>query len=52
MEVSGGVEPELELLLPVTLSLREHVGVKGVRVSAQVPQKLEVDLVVGRALRR
>ncbi|MQM01647.1 hypothetical protein Taro_034404 [Colocasia esculenta] len=46
VEVLGGVEPELELLLPIALPLREHVGVQCVGVPAEVAQELEVDLVV------
>ena len=32
VEVSGGVEPEIELLLPVTFALREDVCVENIRV--------------------
>jgi hypothetical protein len=48
----GGVEPEAELLLPLPLPLREHVGVQRVGLPGHVPQELEVDLVVGAPLRR
>jgi hypothetical protein len=52
VEVVGGVEPEAELLLPLPLPLREHVRVQRVGLARHVAEELEVDLVVGRALRR
>ncbi|EEE66283.1 hypothetical protein OsJ_22490 [Oryza sativa Japonica Group] len=52
VEGLGGVEPEAELLLALPLPLREHVGVQRVRLAGHVPQELEVDLIVGRTLRR
>lgn len=52
VEVLGGVEPQPELHLPVSLPLREHIRVQRVRLSGQVPQKLEIYLVVCRPLRR
>ena len=51
VEVVGGVEPEMELHLPVPLPLGEHIGMECVRVSAEVSKELEVDLIVGRSLR-
>ena len=47
VEVMGGVEPEVELLLPVALPLSEYIGMKDVRISTQVSQELEVDLIMG-----
>jgi hypothetical protein len=52
VEIGGGVEPEAELLLPLALPLREHVGVQRVGLARHVAQELEVDLVVGAPLRR
>ena len=52
MEVCGGVEPEVELLLAVPFALREHIGVHYVRISGQVSQEFEVYLIVRSPLRR
>ncbi|KAH0465913.1 hypothetical protein IEQ34_006016 [Dendrobium chrysotoxum] len=52
VEILGGIEPELELHLPISLPLREHVGVQRVRVAAKVPKEFEIDLIVCRPLRR
>jgi hypothetical protein len=52
VEVSCGVKPEIELLLSVSLPLSEHISVQNVRVAAEVPQELEVDLVMCCSLRR
>lgn len=52
MEVFAGIEPEVELLLSLPFPVHEDVGVECVRLPADVPQELEVDLVVGRPLRR
>ena len=52
VEILGGIKPELELHLPVPLPLGEHIGVQSVRVSAEIPEELEVDLVMSRSLRR
>ena len=52
VEVSCGIKPEIELLLSVSLPLSEHVSVQNVRVAAEVPQELEVDLVMCWSLRR
>lgn len=46
VEVLRGIEPQIELLLPVALPLRVQVGVQNVRVAAKVPQELEVDLIM------
>lgn len=52
MVVLGGVEPEVDPLLPVPLPAGEDVRLHDVGLPAPVPQKLEVDLVVLRVLRR
>lgn len=52
MKVTGGIEPEVELLLPVALPLSVYIGVEDVRVPTQVSQELKVDLVVGWSFRR
>lgn len=52
MKILCGIKPEVELLLSVPLPSGEHIGVKDVRVSAEVPEEFEVDLVVCRSLRR
>ena len=33
VEVTGRVEPEVELLLPVALPLSEYIGVEDIRIS-------------------
>ncbi len=50
VEVSGGVEPEVELLLSVPFALGEDVCVENVRIAAYVPQELKINLVMGWAL--
>lgn len=52
MVIRGGIKPEVELLLSVALPLGIHISVKDVRISAEVPEELEVDLVVSRTYRR
>lgn len=52
VEIGGGVEPEMELLLSVAFPLAEHVGVESVGVAAQIPQELEVYLVPTRSFWR
>lgn len=47
MEVLRRVEPEVELDLPVSFPLGEHVRVEDVGLAGDVPEELEVDLVVG-----
>ena len=51
MEVLCGIKPEVELLLSVSLPLSVHIGVQDVRISAEVPEELEVDLIMGWPLR-
>ena len=45
VEIGGGIEPKIELLLSVAFALTEHICVKNVRISAQVSQELEVNLI-------
>ena len=52
MEGLGCVEPQVELLLSVSFALSEDVGVNYVWFSGEIPQELEIDLVVHRPLRR
>lgn len=52
MEVLGWVEPEVELLLSVAFPLSEDIGVQNVRVFAEIPEELEVDLIMSWPLRR
>ncbi|KAF3785420.1 hypothetical protein EJ110_NYTH27384 [Nymphaea thermarum] len=47
MEGGGWVEPEAELLLPVSLPLRVDIGVKGVGLPRFVAQELHINLVMG-----
>jgi hypothetical protein len=42
VEVFGGVEPKIELLLSVSFSLSEDVGVKNIRVSTKVTKELKI----------
>jgi hypothetical protein len=51
VEILGWIEPELELHLSVSLSLREHICVERVWISAKIPQELEIYLVMGWSLR-
>ena len=46
MEISCGVEPEMELLLSVALSLSEHIGVESVRLAGCISQELEIDFIM------
>lgn len=45
VEISSGVEPEIELLLSVAFALTEHIGVENVWFPTHIPQKLKVYLV-------
>ena len=51
VEIIGGVEPEMELLLSIPFPLSEHIGVNGVRVAAKVAQKLKINLIPRRSCR-
>lgn len=46
VESQSGVEPQIELLLSATFSLREDVCVQNVGLSGDVPQELEVYLIM------
>lgn len=46
VEVSSGVEPEVELLLSVPFALGKDVCVENVGVTAHVPQELEIYLIM------
>jgi hypothetical protein len=46
VEVLGGVEPKIKLLLPIAFPLCEYVGVQNIRVSAKVTKKFKVDFVM------
>ena len=52
VEVLGWVEPEVKLLLSVSLPLRKDISVKNIRLPCLVTKKLEVYLVVGWSFRR
>lgn len=52
MEISGWIEPQAKLLLSVSLPLSVHICMHGVRLPTQIPQELEVYLVVIPPLRR
>ena len=47
VKVGSGIEPEVELLLSVALPLAEHIGVKNVRITTEVPQEFKVYLIMG-----
>ena len=51
VEIGCRVEPEVELLLPASISLCVDVCVYDVRLSRDVPQELEIDLIVSVARR-
>ena len=46
VEVYCRVEPEMELLLFVALPVYKHIGVNCGRIHTQVPEKLEIDLIL------
>lgn len=52
MEILCRVEPEMELLLSVSLSLTEHIGMQCIWISAKIPKELKVNLIMCRSLRR
>lgn len=52
MEIFCGIEPEIELLLSVPFALSEDIGVDNVRVTGEVSQELEVNLIMCWPVRR
>ena len=52
VEVGGGVEPEVDALLPVAHAVDVQVRLHQVRLAGHVAQELEVELVVLVAGRR
>jgi hypothetical protein len=50
MEILGGIKPELELHLSVSLPLCKDIRVERVWVSAKVTQKLKIYLVMSWSL--
>lgn len=51
MEICSGIEPQKELLLSVTLSQGEDVGVECVGIATGIPQEFEIYLVVVLTMR-
>lgn len=51
VEILGGIEPQVELLLPVALPLSKHIGVDDIWLAANVTEELEVDLIMCGTLR-
>lgn len=51
VEVLGRVEPQIELLLPVTLSLCVHIGVDNIRIPTKVTKEFKINLIPCRSLR-
>lgn len=49
VEIRGGIEPEMELHLAVTFTSSEDIGVDSVRLSCEISQKLEVNLIPCRS---
>ena len=47
MEISSWIEPEVKLLLSVSLALAEHISVKNVWITTEIPQEFEVDFIMG-----
>lgn len=47
VKICSWVEPEVELLLPITLALGVHVGMNDVRITTQIAQELKVYLIPG-----
>jgi hypothetical protein len=52
VESLSGIKPEIELLFSVAFPLGEHIGMENIWLSSCIPQKLKVNLIVGRPLRR
>lgn len=52
VEVFGGVEPQIELLFPVTFPLCEYVCMKNIRITTQVTQKFKIYLIMNISKRR
>lgn len=52
MKISSGIKPQAELLLFLSFSLSVYICVNGVRIAAEVAQKLEIYLVVVRSIGR
>lgn len=52
VEVSCGIKPEIELLLPVAFTLSEDICMKNVRLTAHITQELKINLIMSRPLRR
>ena len=50
MEISSGVKPEVELLFSVALALAEHISVKNVWITTEIPQEFKIYLIMGRPL--
>ena len=50
MEIGSWVEPEVELLLSVSLALAEHISVKNVWITTEIPQEFKIYLIMGRPL--
>lgn len=50
VEISSGVEPEIDLLLSVSFSLGVDICMDNVRLTTEVAQKLEVYLIPTRSL--
>jgi hypothetical protein len=46
VEVFGGIEPKIELLLPIAASLCEYVSMENIRVSTKITQEFKVDFVM------
>lgn len=51
MEICGRIEPQVKLLFPISFPLTVNISVDGVWITAEIPKKLEVDLIPGRTLR-
>ena len=51
MEVGGGVEPEVQALLPVAAAVDEDVGLEGDGDAGLVAEELEVHLVAAAIFR-
>lgn len=45
VEISSRVEPQVELLLSVAFALSKHICMYNVRITPQVSQELEINLI-------
>ena len=45
VEIGGGIEPKIELLLSVAFALSDHIGMKNIRLTTPVSKESKVNLI-------